>query len=103
MDGENWFVLSQQKGLTYTNQADTLQQLTNNIKSFEVDIPQRVQYVKIVADRTNGNWFAARAFNFYEDTTIKNVATFSFDGANAGVISLYDEYKGTKWKYSLDS
>ncbi len=102
MDGENWFILSQKKGLTYTNQANTLDQVMDNIKSFDIDAPQKVQYVKIVADRTNGNWFTARAFNFYEDTTIKNVASFSFDGAHAGVISLYDEFKNTNWKYSLD-
>ncbi len=102
MDGENWFILSEKKGLTYTNAATTVAQAIANIKSFDVDAPQKVQYVKIVADRTNGNWITARAFNFYEDTTIKNIASFSFDGTKAGMISLYDEFKNVNWKYSID-
>lgn len=103
MDGENWTILSEQKNLTYTNAATTVEQAIENIKSFDIDAPQKVQYVKIVADRTNGNWITARAFNFYEDTTIKNVASFSFDGTKAGVITLYDEFKNTNWKYSVDN
>lgn len=102
VDGENWIVLSQKKNLTYTNAANTLDQVFENIKSFDVEIPQRVQYVKIVADRTNGNWFTARAFNFYEDTTVKIVASFTFDGADAGVISLIDQEYKKEWKYSID-
>ncbi len=102
MDGEHWIVISQKKGLTYTNATTTVSQAIDNIKSFDADVPQRVQYVKIVADRTNGNWFTARAFNFYEDTTVKIAANFTFDGANAGLISLIDsEYKDV-WKYSID-
>ncbi|MDE6292407.1 MAG: discoidin domain-containing protein, partial [Bacilli bacterium] len=69
MDGENWFVLSQKTGLTYTNQANTIADAITNTKAFEIENPKEVQYVKIVADRTNGNWFTARAFNFYEDVT----------------------------------
>ena len=80
----------------------TVEDAMANIKSFDIAEPQRVQYVKIVADRTNGNWFTARAFNFYEDTTIKNVASFSFDGTKAGTISLFDDYKNKNWKYSID-
>ncbi len=102
MDGENWTILTQSKNLTYTNAADTVEDAMANIKSFDIAEPQRVQYVKIVADRTNGNWFTARAFNFYEDTTIKNVASFSFDGTKAGTISLFDDYKNKNWKYSID-
>jgi len=102
MDGENWTILTQSKNLTYTNAADTVEEAMANIKSFDIAEPQRVQYVKIVADRTNGNWFTARAFNFYEDTTIKNVASFSFDGTKAGTISLFDDYKNKNWKYSID-
>lgn len=102
MDGEKWFILSEKTGLTYTNSAETVEQAIANTQSFDIDAPQKVQYVKIVADRTNGNWFTARAFNFYEDTTIKTVASFSFEGSNAGMISLYDEFKNTNWKYSLD-
>ena len=102
MDGENWIILSQKKGLTYTNAANDVEQAIANIKSFDVDVPQRVQYVKIVADRTNGNWFTARAFNFYEDTTIKIVANFTFDGATSGEINLIDSEYAEDWEYSLD-
>ena len=77
MDGENWTILTQEKGLTYKNNADNLTQAMANIKSFDIEGIQKVQYVKIVADRTNGNWIAARAFNFYEDTTAKTVASFA--------------------------
>jgi len=69
MDGENWFVLSQKTGLTYTNQANTIDQAKANIKNFDIENVKEVQYVKIVADRTNGNWITARAFNFYQDLT----------------------------------
>ena len=69
MDGENWEILSQRTGITYTNQANTNADAITNTKSFEIENPKEVQYVKIVADRTNGNWFTARAFNFYQDLT----------------------------------
>ncbi len=68
-DGENWEVLSQKTGLTYTNKADTVEQAIANTKSFDIEGDKQVQYVKIVADRTNGNWFAAREFNLYQDIT----------------------------------
>lgn len=69
-DGENWEILSQRKGLTYSSQANTNEQAINLTQKFEVDTPREVQYVKIVADRSNGNWFAARAFNIFQDITI---------------------------------
>ena len=69
MDGENWEILSQKTGITYTNQANTIADAIANTKSFDIDTPKEVQYVKIVADRSNANWFAARAFNFYQDIT----------------------------------
>ena len=69
IDGENWEVLSQRTGITYTNQANTIEQAIANTKSFDIEGDKQVQYVKIVADRTNGNWFAARAFNLYQDIT----------------------------------
>lgn len=81
MDGENWEVLSRETNLKYTNQANTIEDAIKNTKSFEIEEPKQVQYVKIVADRTNGNWFAARAFNFYEDAA-KNpnpTASIGFD------------------------
>ena len=69
MDGENWEILSQRKGITYSSQANTIEQAINFTQKFEIDTPKEVRYVKIVADRTNGNWFAARAFNIFQDVT----------------------------------
>ncbi len=69
MDGENWEELTNLKNLQYTNQANTVQDAITNTKNFEIEEPKEVKYVKIVADRTNGNWFTARAFNLYQDIT----------------------------------
>ena len=69
MDGENWEVLTRRTGITYASQANTNELAERYTQSFDIPTPKEVQYVKIVADRTNGNWFAARAFNFYEDIT----------------------------------
>ena len=70
MDGKNWEELKNLKNLTYTNQANTNEDAIKNTKSFEIEQPKEVQYVKIVADRaSNGNWFTARAFNFFQDIT----------------------------------
>ena len=69
MDGENFEVLTSKKNLSYKNSAETAEEAKNNTKSFDIGEPQVVRYIKIVANRTNGNWFAARAFNFYQDTT----------------------------------
>ncbi len=69
MDGENWEVLSTLTNLRYTNQANTNEEAIANTKSFDIEDEKEVQYVKIVADRTNGNWFTAREFNFYQDLT----------------------------------
>ncbi len=71
-DGENWEELAKETNIRYTNQANTVEEAIANTKSFEIEEPKQVQYVKIVANRTNGNWFAARAFNLYQDIT-KNV------------------------------
>ncbi len=103
MDGENWEILSRQTNLQYSNQANTVEQAIANTKAFEIDNPSKVQYVKIVADRTNGNWFAARMFNFFEDTTTQVAGKFSFDGENAGKIILEDGLENVTWKYSLDA
>lgn len=67
MDGENWEELTSLKNITYKNQANTIKDAIDNTKSFEIADAKEVQYVKIVADRTNGNWFTARAFNLYQD------------------------------------
>ena len=70
MDGENWEELKNLKNLTYTNQANTNEDAIKNTKGFEIEQPKEVKYVKIVADRaSNGNWFTARAFNFFQDIT----------------------------------
>ncbi len=69
MDGENWEILTSRTGITYPAQANTNETAKQYTQSFDITEPKQVQYVKIVADRTNGNWFSARAFNFYEDIT----------------------------------
>ncbi len=61
MDGETWTLLSQIKNHPYNDE----------VRKFEIEDSVEVQYVKIVADRTNGNWFTARMFNIYQDL-IKN-------------------------------
>ncbi len=85
-DGENWEELANQKNLTYTNSADTIEHAIANIKSFEIDEPKQVQYVKIVADRASrGNWFTARGFNFYQDITqnVHPIAGVGYDVTEA--------------------
>ena len=70
LDGITWRKLAERKNLRYANQCNTINDAKANTQSFEIENPQDVLYIKIVADRaTNGNWFTARAFNFYEDTT----------------------------------
>ena len=69
MNGTDWEELASLKNLTYTNQANTNEDAIKNTKSFEIKNPKEVKYVKIVANRTNGNWFTARAFNLYQDLT----------------------------------
>ena len=69
MDGENWEVLTRRTGITYPSQANTIEDAKRYTQNFEIAEAKEVQYVKIVADRTNGNWFVARAFNFYQDIT----------------------------------
>ena len=95
MDGENFTEI---KNVTWANNDTT--------KTIDFEEPVQVQYIKIVGARTSsgggGNFIAARMFNFYEDTTIKIVADFSFDGTNGGKIILADEYKNSNWEYSID-
>lgn len=68
-DGETWEKLSEKKNITYSAQANTIEQAIQYTQSFEIGESKEVQYIKVVADRTNGNWFAARAFNIYQDLT----------------------------------
>ncbi len=69
MDGENWEILSQRTGITYSSQANTNEEAIKLTQKFEVNNPKEVQFIKVVADKTNGNWFAARAFNIFQDIT----------------------------------
>jgi len=100
MDGENWTEVVSGTNWTYTN--------TNDIRPRSVDFePTRGQYIKIVGKRTQAasssmSFMVVSMFNFYEDISAKIVAEFSFDGNNAGRISLFDEYKNKSWKYSID-
>ena len=85
-DGENWEVLSKQEGLTYEGDYNNpdFGKNPNNIKKFEVENPKEVNYIKIVADKTNGNWFTARMFNIYEnlDANPHIVAGIEFSTTN---------------------
>ncbi len=67
MDGETWEELDKEEGLTYDKNVNDYDFGINNIKTFEIANSKEIQYIKIVADKTNGNWFAARMFNIYED------------------------------------
>ena len=70
LDGVTWRKLAERKNLRYSNQCNTIADANANIQAFDIETPQDVLYIKIVADRaSNGNWFTARAFNFFEDTT----------------------------------
>lgn len=85
LDGVTWRKLAERKNLRYTNQCNTIAEAEANTQSFEIDNPQDVLYIKIVADRaSNGNWFTARAFNFYEDTTQEHrpAATIDYSTTN---------------------
>lgn len=67
---DEWEELSKLENLTYSNQANDNTQAEALKKNFEIANPKEVKFVKIVADRaSNGNWFTARVFNFYQDIT----------------------------------
>lgn len=70
-EDDDWEVLANNENapFSYPTQANTNEQAALYTKSFEIEEPQEVQYVKIKADQTNGNWFTARAFNLYQDLT----------------------------------
>ena len=70
IDGINWVTLGEETGLSYTGNSNDYSYGLNNIKSFATDSSVLIQYVKITAtNATNGNWFNARMFNLYQDTT----------------------------------
>lgn len=74
MDGEKWEKLAEKKNIQYEGAAQHQNDYDfglNHIQTFEIEKPKQIQYVKIVADTaSNGNWFAARMFNFYQDITL---------------------------------
>ena len=79
MDGENWFNLAEVKNLTYGSNYNDYNFGKNNIKNIETDATDEVMYVRITATKaSNGNWFAARMFNFYQDATLA-------EGPTAGI------------------
>lgn len=54
---------------TQANDANSAKTLTKSFEIPEENRQDKVQFVKIIAHQTNGNWFTARAFNFYQDLT----------------------------------
>lgn len=85
LDGVTWRKLTERKNLRYANQCNTVAEAQANTQSFDIENPQDVLYIKIVADRaSNGNWFTARAFNFFEDTTQEHrpAATIEYSTPN---------------------
>ena len=54
---------------TQANDADSAKTLTKSFEIPEENRQDKVQFVKIIAHQTNGNWFTARAFNLYQDLT----------------------------------
>ena len=100
-DGENWDEVVSETNWTYANSNDV------SMKSVDFE-PSKVQYIKIVGKKTQSassslSFITASMINLYEDTTIRTVANFSFDGGNAGEIILEDEFKNLNWKYSIDN
>ncbi len=91
VDGENWAEAGRIEGCAQRNELRRI--------NFEQSVYG--QYVKV--EMNTYSMFASLAMvNLYEDTTAKTVATFLFDGDNAGKIVLIDEFKGKAWEYSLD-
>jgi len=70
MDGVNWFTIAQVNDLKYTGNQNAYDFGLSNIKVIETDSTNEVLYVKIKATKaSNGNWFTAGMFNFYQDST----------------------------------
>ncbi len=73
-EDDSWVSLANNESTPWSwpSQANTVEAAKTLTKSFEIPEEKRqekVQYVKIIAHQTNGNWFAARAFNLYQDIT----------------------------------
>ncbi len=91
IDGETWIQAGQ------IENCDTY----GDLYAVNFEKPVYGQYVKIEMDTKN--MFASLAMvNLFEDTTVVTLGTFSFDGENAGKLMLTDEFKGSRWQYSLD-
>lgn len=90
-DGEGWTEAGRIEGCAQRNELRRI--------NFEQSVYG--QYVKV--EMNTYSMFASLAMvNLYENTTVQTVATFLFDGNNAGKIVLVDEFKGKVWEYSLD-
>ena len=73
-EDDTWVSLADNESTPWSwpSQANDVVAAKAQTKSFEISEEKRqekVQFVKIIAHQTNGNWFAARAFNFYQDLT----------------------------------
>ncbi len=78
MDGVNFFLLGEMNNLEYTGNQNDINNGFENIKRIETDSTNEVMYVKITAtNASNGNWFAARMFNLYQDSTKSSSPTGS--------------------------
>ncbi len=103
-------ILVSMDGINYTEAAETdwTYRNTNDVSVKTIDFePVRGQYIKIVGKKTQAvsasmSFIAGAMFNFYENKTVKVVASFSFDGNNAGKIVLNDSDYTNEWKYSVD-
>ena len=71
------------------------------MKTVDFD-PVKALYVKVVGKQTQNSFITAKMFNLYENTTVRIVGTFSFDGDNSKKIILDNDFKGQSWQYSLD-
>ena len=69
-DGNEWFNIGSVSGLKYTSNVNDKDHGKQNIKRFTTNSNKEISYVKITATKaSNGNWFTARMFNFYQDST----------------------------------
>ena len=95
LDGEEWTEVVSGTNWTYTN--------TNDVSTKVLDFdPVKALYVKVIGHRTQNSFITAKMFNLYENTTVRIVGTFSFDGDNGKKIILDNDFKGQSWQYSLD-
>ena len=96
LDGEEWTEVVSGTNWTYAN--------TNDVSTKVVDFdPVKALYVKVVGKQTQNSFITAKMFNLYENTAIRIVGTFSFDGENGKKIILDNDFKGQSWQYSLDA